>query len=236
MTYSQFNNFSKCNRCAKCNFLIFPTNINDNFRNMTCKINSNKISGSTELFSHYYDTYIYSRVCILNVYFHIDNIARYIAEFIIDDAVCMGCMSTNKNDHAWNGKYGYNLRYNLNENKEIENRWKYFKNNRWWRSAKQYHKQVSTRKKRAGRRCLNMLMEVHIDRYNTVFGAEMGYYIWDIRKAWWSDRPEPHWVIRYRKKTGITYPYLLIDKVVPKLYWNIRRKIAFMILCNFVQH
>ena len=128
----------------------------------------------------------------------------------------MGCRSTSESEHAWNGEYGYNVRYGLREDGELDDgTWTYFRKGRWWRSAKQFHKQQSTRRKRASRRCLDTVRELYCDGYRTWYGVEMGYYISDIRKDWWCKRPEPHWVTRYRKKTGVTYPYLLIDEVVP---------------------
>lgn len=200
--------------CANCGFFLPPTNSNE-FRAHAAGARNCDFS----YVSHY--------VKILNLHIHV--IARLITEFLTADVVCMGCRSTSKSEHAWNGEYGYNVRYGLREDGELDDgTWTYFRNGRWWRKgAKQFHKQLSTRRKRASRRCLDLSIELYCDAYRSYKGAKMGYYIGDIRKEWWTRRPEPHWVTRYRKKTGVTYPYQLIDEEYPPVYWKYRMMVAF---------
>ena len=174
--------------------------------------------------------YICMEVQILRLPIH--HIARLITEYLTAGPVCMGCWSTNESDHAWNGKFGYNKRYVLCENGVLDaGTWMYFRNGRWWRGGlRQFNRHISTRKKRASRRCLNQKAELDIG-YSPMsprYGVKIGQYICDLRKDWWTRRPEPHWVTRYRKKTGVTYPYLLIDEVVPELYRRIRKKCMLM--------
>ena len=230
MTQTRFKIGSKLRPCAKCNFFAAPQRITERRVNMRYRVDRSELSAHPAGAQMYDYLHVCDEVKILEKIFavHIHHIARLITEFSTDDVVCMGCRSTSESEHAWNGEYGYNVLYGLREDGELDDgTWTYFRKGRWWRSAKQFRKQQSTRRKRVSRRCLDTVRELYCDGYRTWYGVEMGYYI-DIRKGWWCKRPEPHWITRYRKKTGVTYPYLLIDEVVPELYRRIRKKCMLM--------